>query len=82
MDPTCRDVAAARDREAVLRDAYWKYWIDAGESAWWNKAKVSVFEGGDRRPFEVWRPQAGCMMLPSVSRSAISAAVSSTDASK
>jgi hypothetical protein len=50
------------DREAVLRDAYWKYWIDAGESAWWNKSKVSVFEGGDRRPFEVWRPQAGCMM--------------------
>jgi len=50
------------DREEVLAHAYWKNWIDAGETRWWNRSKVSVFEGGNHTPFEVWRPQMGCMM--------------------
>lgn len=50
------------DREAVLADTYWRNWIEAGEEAWWNHSKVSVFEGGNHQPFEVWRPQSGCMM--------------------
>ena len=53
---------AGSDREAVLRETYWRYWIEAGEDAWWNNSKVSVFEGGNYTPFEVWRPQMGCMM--------------------
>lgn len=50
------------DREEVLAHTYWKNWIDAGETRWWNLSKVSVFEGGNHTPFEVWRPQMGCMM--------------------
>jgi len=50
------------DREDVLAHTYWKNWIDAGETRWWNRSKVSVFEGGNHTPFEVWRPQMSCMM--------------------
>ena len=50
------------DREDVLSKTFWDYWIDAGEEKWWNHSKVSIFEGGDHTPFNVWRPQMGCMM--------------------
>jgi hypothetical protein len=50
------------DREDVLAHTFWKAWIEAGEERWWNRSKVSVFEGGNHTPFEVWRPQMGCMM--------------------
>jgi len=50
------------DREDVLSRTYWDYWIEAGEEKWWNNSKVSIFEGGDHTPFNVWRPQMGCMM--------------------
>ncbi len=56
------NLMAGSDRDDVLAQTYWKNWIDAGEVAWWNNSEVSVFEGGNRTPFEVWRPQSGCMM--------------------
>ena len=39
----------------------WREWIEA-EDRWWNGSKVGLFEGGDRKPFHVWRPQVSCMM--------------------
>ncbi|MFN0059949.1 MAG: M64 family metallopeptidase [Planctomycetota bacterium] len=56
------NLMAGSDREDVLKHALWHYWIEAGEAKWWNNSKVSVFEGGDRVPFNVWRPQSGCKM--------------------
>ena len=56
------NLMAGSDRDDVLAQTYWKNWIDAGEEAWWNNSEVSVFEGGNHTPFEIWRPQSGCMM--------------------
>lgn len=49
-------------REEVLANALWKYWIDAGPPRWWNGSQVAAFEGGNHTHFNVWRPQAHCMM--------------------
>ncbi len=50
------------DRDTVLAGALWRHWIEAGPDSWWNGAGVAVFEGGNRTPFNVWRPQARCTM--------------------
>jgi hypothetical protein len=49
------------DRADVESQLIWQEWIDA-EDRWWNGSKVGMFEGGDRKPFHVWRPQVSCMM--------------------
>lgn len=49
------------DREDVESQVIWNQWIEA-EDRWWNGSKVGLFEGGDRKPFHVWRPQVSCMM--------------------
>ncbi|MFQ5655856.1 MAG: M64 family metallopeptidase, partial [Planctomycetota bacterium] len=56
------------DRDDVLAHVIWRNWIDAGTEKWWNGSKVSIFEGGGYSPFNVWRPQASCMMRTSGSR--------------
>ncbi|MEE8141607.1 MAG: M64 family metallopeptidase, partial [Planctomycetota bacterium] len=62
------NLMAGSDRKDVLAQAFWQYWIRAGEKKWWNGMKVSVFEGGDHTPFNVWRPQQNCKMRSSASR--------------
>lgn len=49
------------DRDDVESQVIWNDWIEA-EDRWWNGSKVGLFEGGDRKPFHVWRPQVSCMM--------------------
>ncbi len=49
------------DRADVESQVIWRQWIEA-EDRWWNGSKVGLFEGGDRKPFHVWRPQVSCMM--------------------
>lgn len=49
------------DRDDVDSQVIWREWIEA-EDRWWNGSKVGLFEGGDRKPFHVWRPQVSCMM--------------------
>lgn len=56
------NLMAGSRRDDVFEKAYWKYWIDAGETSWWNGARVDVFEGGNRQPFNYWRPQQNCKM--------------------
>ncbi len=49
------------DKAQVEEQVIWREWIEA-EDRWWNNSKVGLFEGGDRKPFHVWRPQVSCMM--------------------
>ncbi len=49
------------DKADVASKVIWQEWIDA-EDRWWNNSTVGLFEGGDRKPFHVWRPQLSCMM--------------------
>ena len=56
------NLMAGSSKDEVLERAYWKYWMDAGPTAWWNGSKVSAFEGANETPFNVWRPQASCKM--------------------
>ncbi|MDE0961130.1 MAG: M64 family metallo-endopeptidase [Planctomycetota bacterium] len=49
------------DKSEVEARVIWRRWIEA-EDRWWNGSKVGLFEGGDRKPFHVWRPQVSCMM--------------------
>ncbi|MDC0852729.1 M64 family metallopeptidase [Planctomycetota bacterium] len=49
------------DKADVASKVIWQEWIDA-EELWWNNSTVGLFEGGDRKPFHVWRPQLSCMM--------------------
>ncbi|HNR98180.1 MAG TPA: M64 family metallopeptidase [Planctomycetota bacterium] len=63
--PLPPNLMAGSDRDEVLARASWRAWIDAGKSRWWNGAGVGAFEGGDHTPFNVWRPQAQCMMRTS-----------------
>jgi hypothetical protein len=60
--PKPPNLAVGSSREEVLKVVPWRHWIEAGESAWWNRSKVEVFEGGDYSPVEVWRPQSECIM--------------------
>lgn len=63
--PLPPNLMAGSDRDEVLARASWRAWIDAGQARWWNGAGVGAFEGGDHTPFNVWRPQAQCMMRTS-----------------
>ena len=56
------------DHADIMRKAVWRYWIDAGEEMWWNGQTVGAFEGGNRQPFNYWRPQASCTMRDSGTR--------------
>lgn len=49
------------DKADVASKVIWQEWIDA-EDRWWNNSTVGLFEGGDRKPYHVWRPQLSCMM--------------------
>jgi len=49
------------DKDDVASKVIWQEWIDA-EDRWWNNSTVGLFEGGDRKPYHVWRPQLSCMM--------------------
>ncbi|MGE3164406.1 MAG: M64 family metallopeptidase [Planctomycetota bacterium] len=62
------NVMLGSDRDDVLANAIWSYWIEAGESKWWNGSLVSVFEGANLTPFNAWRPQSDCKMRNAGSR--------------
>jgi hypothetical protein len=49
------------NKQEVEERVLWREWIEA-EDRWWNGSQVGLFEGGDRKPFHVWRPQVSCMM--------------------
>ncbi len=49
------------NKQEVEERVIWREWIEA-EDRWWNGSQVGLFEGGDRKPFHVWRPQVSCMM--------------------
>ena len=53
------------DRKDIVAKAAWRAWIDAGESRWWNGMEVSAYPGGNRTPFNTWRPQPNCKMRTS-----------------
>jgi pSer/pThr/pTyr-binding forkhead associated (FHA) protein len=53
------------DRTDLIAKAVWKPWIEAGRSRWWNGMDVSVYLGGNRTPFNTWRPQPNCKMRTS-----------------
>lgn len=49
-------------RDELLKAAPWLAWLDpTGEKNWTGKP-IDLFEGGDRRPKDVWRPQRACVM--------------------
>lgn len=62
------NLMAGSDRADVLAKTSWRYWIEAGEDKWWNGGRVEVFEGGNRQPFNFWRPQQNCKMRNAASR--------------
>ncbi len=62
------NLMSGSNRITVLERVVWKKWIDAGPDRWWNGSKVEVFEGGNRQPFNIWRPQASCKMRSAGSR--------------
>lgn len=49
-------------REDVLARAIWRKWIDTKQTRVWNGMGVAAFKGGNRTPFNHWRPQANCKM--------------------
>ncbi len=53
-------------KDDMRAKAPWRHWIAIGPQNW-TKRTVDLFEGGDRTPFDVWRPQVDCRMRSSMS---------------
>jgi hypothetical protein len=47
--------------------APWAHWVELGPDNWTGQP-VDLYEGGNRTPFDVWRPQADCNMRTTGSR--------------
>ena len=54
-------------KDDMRAKAPWKHWIALGVNNWTGQP-VDLFEGGNRVPFDVWRPQPDCKMRTSGSR--------------
>ncbi len=60
------NLVRGNDRDDLRRKAPWAHWIAIGPANWTGR-NVDLFEGGDRTPFDVWRPQVDCRMRTSLS---------------
>jgi hypothetical protein len=49
-------------RGEMLELCPWKEWLDPTGLKNWSQKPVDLFEGGNRQPKDVWRPQKACVM--------------------
>lgn len=49
-------------RGEMLEICPWKEWLDPTGLKNWSQKPVDLFEGGNRQPKDVWRPQKACVM--------------------
>ncbi len=72
------NLIGGNQKDEMRRMAPWAHWIDfeksqervtqaTGKAANWTGKIVDLFEGGNRTPFDVWRPQSDCRMRTSSS---------------
>ncbi|MDC3378910.1 M64 family metallo-endopeptidase, partial [Planctomycetota bacterium] len=56
------NLVAGNRRDEILDIVPWKGWLDPVGTANWSGKPVDIFEGGNRQPKDVWRPQRACVM--------------------
>lgn len=61
------NLVAGNRREEMLAIVPWAHWTVLGPANWTGQP-VDLFEGGNRVPFDVWRPQRDCKMRTATSR--------------
>ncbi|MCW8137763.1 MAG: hypothetical protein KIT58_02550, partial [Planctomycetota bacterium] len=56
------NLVAGNRREELLGVVPWADWLDPTGQKNWTGKPIDLFEGGNRQPKDVWRPQKACVM--------------------